>query len=106
MDLPASIQTYFTVEAPRDADAFRAAFAPDAIVHDEGHAHRGPDAIGAWWQAAKDRYHHTAEPLDIVEAGGKTVVRARVTGDFPGNPAILTFTFGLADGRIADLRIG
>lgn len=106
MKLPASIQTYFTAEPPQDAEAFAAAFATDAIVRDEGRIHRGPEEIRAWWQAARARYRHHAEPLDLAEVAGKAVVRARVSGDFPGSPVVLTFTFGLTGARIADLEIG
>ena len=106
MHLPSPIQTYFTARAPRDRDALAAAFARDAVVHDEGHIHNGPRAISEWWLAAKAKYRHHAEPIDIAEAGGKTVVRATVTGDFPGSPAVLTFAFGLDGDRITDLEIG
>jgi hypothetical protein len=106
MHLPAPIQTYFTAQAPEDGDAFAAAFAPDAAVHDEGQTHHGPEEIRAWWLAAKARYRHRAEPLDLTATAGKGVVRARVSGDFPGSPAVLAFTFGLAGHRITDLEIG
>ncbi|MGR3248075.1 MAG: nuclear transport factor 2 family protein [Paracoccus sp. (in: a-proteobacteria)] len=106
MQLPRPIQTYFTARAPQEGDVLAAAFAPDAIVHDEGHSHHGPQAIRAWWLAAKARYRHHAEPIDVTDTAGKTVVRATVTGDFPGSPAVLTFTFGVAGDRIADLEIG
>ncbi|NUB45913.1 nuclear transport factor 2 family protein [Fertoebacter nigrum] len=106
MTLPAPIHTYFTAEAPQDGAMFSAAFAPDAVVHDEGAIHRGPAEIEAWWKAAKAKYRHRAEPLDMTKVGGKLLVRARVSGEFPGSPAVLSFTFGLAEGRIRDLRIG
>lgn len=106
MTLPSPIQTYFTAEAPQDGARLAAVFAPDAIVHDEGATHRGPEEIVAWWKAAKARYRHRAEPLDMTEAGGKHLVRARVSGDFPGSPAVLTFTFGLRGELIDELRIG
>ena len=106
MQLPASIHTYFTAYAPQDAEAFAAAFAPDAIVHDEGQNHCGPQEISDWWMAAKARYRHHAEPIDITEREGRTLVRARVSGDFPGSPAVLTFAFSLASERIAALEIG
>ena len=106
MTLPTPIRTYFTAQAPQDGATLAAAFAPEAIVHDEGQIHHGPAEIEAWWQAAKAKYRHRAEPLEMAEAGGKTVVRARVSGDFPGSPAVLTFTFGLSGDRIRDLRIG
>lgn len=106
MTLPIPIQTYFAAHAPQDSAALAAAFAPDAIVQDEGAVHHGPDAIIAWWQAAKAKYRHRAEPLDMTAAGDKLLVRARVSGDFPGSPAVLTFAFGLTGDRIQDLRIG
>lgn len=106
MHLASPIHTYFTARAPQDGEALAAAFAPDAIVHDEGHSHHGPQAIRDWWLAAKAKYRHHAEPMDVAEAGGKTVVKANVTGDFPGSPAVLTFTFGVNGDHISDLEIG
>lgn len=105
MKLPAAIHTYFTAQAPQDGEAFGAAFAPDAIVRDEARHHHGPQEIHAWWLAAKAKYRHSAKPLEVTETAGKTVVRARVSGDFPGSPADLTFTFGLAGEKITDLEI-
>lgn len=106
MHLPPPIRTYFTARAPQDGDALAAAFAPDAIVRDEGQTHRGPQAIRDWWLAAKARYRHRAEPIEVTDRAGKTVVRATVTGDFPGSPAMLSFTFDLAGDLITDLEIG
>ena len=106
MHLPSPVYTYFTAQAPQDHDTLAAAFAQNAVVHDEGRTYRGPRAIGAWWLAAKDRYRDHAEPIDMSESGAKTVVRANVTGNFPGSPAVLTFTFGLDGDRISDLEIG
>lgn len=103
MQLPDPIQTYF---AATDRDTVAKAFAAEAVVHDEAQTHRGPEEIGAWWQASKTKYRHHAEPLDLTDDAGKAVVRARVTGHFPGSPAILTFRFGLTDNRISDLEIG
>ncbi len=106
MRLPDPIQTYFDAQSPQDKDTLAAAFTPDAVVRDEGNIHRGPDDIRRWWWEAKQKYRHHAEPLDVAEAAGKTVVRSRVSGDFPGSPAILSFTFRLAGDRIAELEIG
>lgn len=106
MRLPDPIHAYFTARSLQDGDALAAAFAPDAIVHDEGHYHHGREAIRIWWQASRERYRHHAEPLDLTETAGMHVVRARVSGNFSGSPAVLSFTFGLAGSRIADLEIG
>jgi len=106
MRLPTPIQTYFDADKAAGDGAPMAAFAPDAIVTDDGRTLVGHDAIAAWWRAAKDRYRHTAEPFKIRQEGGRTLVRARVSGRFPGSPAVLTYAFRLDDGRIAGLEIG
>ncbi|KAA2316073.1 nuclear transport factor 2 family protein [Pseudooceanicola sediminis] len=106
MHLPPPIHTYFTARAPQDGNALAAAFGPDAIVQDEGQTHRGQQAIRDWWLAANAKYRHHAEPIAMTEADGKTMVKATVTGDFPGSPAVLTFRFGLSGDRISDLEIG
>jgi hypothetical protein len=106
MKLPAPVQTYFDADKATGDAAPIGAFAPDAIVKDEGKTHVGLDAIEAWWRAAKAQYQHTAEPCEMLEERGLTIVRARVIGRFPGSPALLTFAFLLGDGRIAALEIG
>jgi|APEBP8051073178_1049388.scaffolds.fasta_scaffold00151_44 ketosteroid isomerase-like protein len=102
MILPKPIDAYF---AAQDGAALAAVFAAEADVLDEGQTHRGPEDIRAWWQAAKEKYHHSAAPLDMIEHDGKIVVRALVSGDFPGSPLVLRFTFGLEGALIRDLRI-
>ena len=106
MTLPTPLQTYFDTDAADAGSAPLGAFAPQAVVRDEGKTHVGHDAIEAWWSAAKAQYRHSAEPLDSAEDGGRTLVRARVTGDFPGSPADLTFAFRVEDGLITALEIG
>ena len=106
MKLPAPVQAYFDADEAAGDAAPTDAFAPDAVVRDEGRTHAGRDAIAAWWRAAKAQYRHRAEPREIQEERGLAIVRARVTGRFPGSPALLTFAFRLEGGRIAALEIG
>lgn len=106
MKLPPPIQAYFTADTNEDVPALTETFAPDAVVRDEGGSHAGRAAIAAWWRAAKDKYRYVAAPLDADAQGDTIRVRAQVTGDFPGSPAILTFAFRLTDRAIAELEIG
>lgn len=105
MTLPDPIRTYFDADSSNDGDALVSVFAADAVVHDEHRTYRGPEAIRAWWQAAKQSYGATAEPLEMTEENGQSTVRARVTGDFPGSPAVLRFRFALSGDRITALEI-
>jgi hypothetical protein len=106
MDLHPLIRTYFDADRRRDREALTDTFAPDATVVDEGRIHVGREAIGAWWSEKKAQYQSVLEPLDASKVDGATVVNAQVSGDFVGSPAILTFAFGLAHGRIRFLEIG
>ncbi len=106
MKLPAPVRSFFDADKGTPAKAPLDAFSPDAVVEDEGRTHAGHEAIGAWWRAAKAQYRHAAEPCGIREEQDRTLVHAKVTGQFPGSPALLTFTFRLVEGRIAGLRIG
>ncbi|MFP5512341.1 MAG: nuclear transport factor 2 family protein [Alphaproteobacteria bacterium] len=81
------------------------AFAPDAIVKDEGGTYAGREAIGAWWRAAKAKYRHVIEPLEVTESGDIANVFAKVTGTFPGSPVTMSFAFRVDGGRIAGLEI-
>ena len=106
LDLPSPVAAFFAADAARDAEALAASFAPDGAVKDEGATHVGRDAIRAWWQGAYDQYRFRNQPLDAAEDGGRLLVRARVTGDFPGAPATLRFAFETGEEGIRRLEIG
>ena len=102
MNLHSSIRAYFDANGSTPLHAF----APDAVVADEGHRHVGHAAIDAWWRDVTAKYQAVAEPLEVSTKDGAHVVRAKVTGTFPGSPITLTFAFRLKNDRIAALEIG
>jgi hypothetical protein len=102
--LPAPLAAFFAA-APDDTAIVDAVFAAEAVVHDEGGSHKGHAAIRAWRAAAAEKYGFTAEPVAVTEAGGRTVVTCRVSGNFPGSPITLSYGFTLDGDRIAALRI-
>ena len=106
IDLPLPIDLYMKAENAGDVEAFSQCFAPDATVRDEGHSYEGLAAIKDWMTAAKKKYNHTVEPLALAHQAGKTVLSARLTGNFPGSPVTADFTFVLAGGKIVSLEIG
>lgn len=106
MELPSPIQAYFDADSRGDDLALAQAFAPDAIVEDEGHTHAGRQAIAAWWRSAKDKYQAVLEPLEMDGVDGATKVRAMATGQFTGSPTVLSFRFQLEGGLISHLEIG
>ena len=102
MKLHPSIRAYFEADSATPLDAF----APDAVVTDEGHRHVGHAAIDAWWREVTAKYQAVAEPLGVNTKDDRHEVRAKVTGQFSGSPITLTFAFRMKDDRIAALEIG
>jgi SnoaL-like domain len=106
LDLPEALPRYFAAQSALDADVMTACFSPDAIVHDEGGTYIGSEAIRGWKRDTIAKYGISIEPLKAAKQDDKTVVIARVAGNFPGSPANLTYAFGLSsDGLIRTLDI-
>lgn len=105
MILPSPILAYIDADKRNDGGALIDAFSPDAVVRDDGQSHVGRDAIGAWWRMAKARYRHKIEPLEVTEMGDTANLLAKVTGQFPGSPATMTFAFRIEGNRITGLEI-
>lgn len=106
VDLPTPIAAYIAAENSGDAEAMARCFAEDAVVRDEKKTMRGLAAIKRWKAETSKKYRHTMEPLALTRKGGKTIVTNRLTGNFPGSPIELAFTFTLEGDKIASLEIG
>lgn len=104
LSLPEPIEAYFEADR-RDGHAVARCFTNDGIVMDEGRTHAGPAAIEAWKTAASSQYSYVAEPFALEKKDRRYVVTSRVTGDFPGSPVDLRYTFTLERGKIASLEI-
>lgn len=102
--LPEAIAAYFAADK-LNPEVLARCFTASAAVKDEGHTHTGVEAIKAWKAAASAAYTYTAEPLALDQKEGSQVVRARVTGNFPGSPVELQYHFRLERGLIASLEI-
>ena len=105
MHLPKPIALYFAVEHSHNPDSLAVYFAADATVRDEGHTFKGLVAIKEWRAETRKKYNHTIEALEAEERDGKTVVKTKVSGNFPGSPVTLDFSFELKGGKIASLEI-
>ncbi|MBV8036390.1 nuclear transport factor 2 family protein [Roseateles sp.] len=103
--LPPPVADYFKAEACSETNALGRCFSDDAVVHDEGKAHRGLEAIKAWKVAAKRKYRYRVEPLCSQPVAHGVQVWARLTGDFPGSPVELRYDFQLGQDGIVALEI-
>ena len=106
IQLPAPIDHYIRIENSGDVEALSECFVADAVVHDEERSYEGLDVIKKWKAATKKKYGHTVTPLEVADRNGKVVLNVRLSGDFPGSPVTVAFSFVLEHGRIASLRIG
>jgi hypothetical protein len=105
IQLPPPIARYVQLENAGDTEMLSTCFAPNAMVRDESRTYEGLVAITAWKAETKRKYHHTITPLEVASQQGKTVLKARLAGDFPGSPITLHFDFVLEAGRILSLEI-
>jgi SnoaL-like domain len=104
LNLPEPIAAYFDADQ-RDGEAVASCFTEGAVLEDEGQRHAGHAAIKAWKTAASRKYSYTSGPFAQEQKDGRTIVKARLTGNFPGSPVDLQFVFRLERGKIAHLEI-
>ena len=104
LSLPEPIEAYFAADR-RGGQAVARCFTNDGTVLDEGKTHTGLAAIEAWKTATSAQYSYVAEPFVLEKKEGRYVVTSRVTGDFPGSPVDLRYTFTLERGKVASLEI-
>jgi len=104
LSLPEPIEAYFAADK-RDGHAVARCFTTDGKVMDEGRTHTGLVAIEAWKTAASAQFPYTTEPFALEKKDRTYIVTSRVTGDFPGSPVDLYYTFTLERGKIASLEI-
>jgi len=104
-DLPELLSEYFAAANTDDADRIAACFAEDARVHDERQDFAGRPAIRQWAIAARKKASFKSEPFELGGEPDVPIVRAHVSGNFPGSPVDLTYRFTVAGGAIATLSI-
>ena len=103
LTLPAPVAAYFAAE--HDPEALARCFTSQAVMKDDGHTYSGLDAIKSFMTEASAKYNATSAPFAMEREDGLEVVRANVTGNFPGSPIELSYRFRLEDGLIASLEI-
>jgi SnoaL-like domain len=104
LSLPTPIADYFAADST-DGATVASCFTADAVVIDEKQTHRGREAIARWKTEASAKYDYVSEPVAIDDQGGRIIVTAHLTGNFPGSPVDLRYAFTLVDDAIARLEI-
>src|SRR5438552_1645443 len=94
-ELPKVITDYFAAVSAHDFDAAAGCFMENGFVHDEKHDYTGTKEIRAWIEDAAKKYQYTAEVLGGHHTDTNVIVRARLTGNFPGSPVEVEYRFTL-----------
>jgi hypothetical protein len=103
---PDVITRYLKAADEQDFQALADCFTPAGTVLDEGHTYSGREEIIGWREALIGKYTYTSTVTGSeMVTGDEHRVTVRVEGDFPGGVADLTYTFILAGGLIAALKI-
>jgi len=105
LQLPKPIEAFVRAGNAGDVESISDCFVPNATVRDEGRYYEGLPAIKAWQARARKKYNYTMTPLELSTTDGTAILKARLTGDFPGSPTTANFHFALVDDRIASLEI-
>jgi hypothetical protein len=104
-EIPDVMGRYVAATNARDVEAMTACFAPDATVRDEGRSYAGRAEIHAWEAEVTEKYGVSSELLEAERDGDALRVSMRVSGSFPGSPAVLRYQFRFKDGLIAQLEV-
>jgi hypothetical protein len=104
INLSKPIAAFFAADKG-DGEAVGRCFTENAVVKDEGHDHSGIAAIKQWKTDSSKKYTYTCEPFKSEQQAGKTVITARLVGNFPGSPVNLRYFFSLDGDKIAALEI-
>lgn len=103
MNLPNVIADLAMAQNSFDSMAYANCFTETAVVFDEGKTHNGKVAVEKWIRKANEDYQATMKPLEYSEA--EEILKAEVSGNFPGSPLVLSYHFELRDGLIESLKI-
>jgi len=106
VQIPEVITSYFEASNADDIDALVACFSIDASVTDENKTHHGTEEIKAWAEDVRRKFQFKTEMLRSAERPNGAVVTAKLSGNFPGSPVDLDFTFILDRNEISSLEIG
>jgi ketosteroid isomerase-like protein len=103
MNLPKVVADLVETQNSFDSAAYANCFSETAVVFDEGKKHNGRKEIEQWIEKANNDYQAVMKPLEYSE--NEEILKAEVSGNFPGSPIVLSYHLKLEDGLIQSLKI-
>lgn len=105
MNLPEVLNDLITGQNNFDSAAYANCFAETAVVFDEGKTHTGRKEIEKWIADANKQYKAVMKPVDFEEKESESLLKAEVSGAFPGSPIVMTYHLQIVDELIQSLKI-
>lgn len=105
MNLPKVISNLVKAQNDFDRTGYADCFSETAVVFDEGKTHTGRKEIEHWIDDANKRYKAVMNPVGFEEKENESLLKAEVSGDFPGSPIVMTYHLQIADELIQSLTI-
>ncbi len=103
MNLPNVIADLVNAQNNFDSLAYANCFFETAVVFDEGKTYTGKIEIQQWIKKANEEYQTLMKPLEY--SAKEEMLKAEVSGNFPGSPIVLSYHLKLKDGLIQSLTI-
>jgi hypothetical protein len=105
MNLPTVVTDLVKAQNEFDSAAYAACFSESAVVFDEGKTHHGRKQIEHWIADSNERYKATMKPVSFEERETESLLKAEVSGNFPGSPLVLSYQLLIRGGQIYSLKI-
>lgn len=103
--LPPTARRFLAAHRTRDVEAALPAFAPDAVVVDDGTTYRGTDEIRRFLSKAGSEFTYTTTLIGVERDDRSWVATNRLEGDFPGGVAVLRYRFTIDRDLVTELVI-
>ena len=105
-ELPTTIRAYLAAHTAHDVDAALRAFAPTAVVVDDGTTYRGTDEVRRFLAKGGAEFTFTTELIAAQRVDeAHWVATHRLEGDFPGGVVDLAYRFAMDGEHITELVI-
>ncbi|PKK35524.1 hypothetical protein BWI96_16615 [Siphonobacter sp. SORGH_AS_0500] len=105
MNLPKVLTDLVTAQNNFDSVAYANCFLETAVVFDEGKTHKGRKEIEHWIADANERYEAVMKPVSFEEKETESLLKAEISGNFNGSPAVLNYQLEIKDGFIQSLKV-
>jgi hypothetical protein len=105
MELPKVLIDLVAAQASYNSVAYAKCFTETAVVYDEGKMHNGRKEIEKWISDANKNYKSIMKPISFEKNEDQSILKAEVSGNFPGSPIVLSYRLNIIGNQIQFLKI-